>query len=109
MNLSIPLSIEGVDSKLLNPINTWDDKEEYKKYLNELVDKFQDNFKRFNAKPEIIAAGPDLMANDSFTSVLVKLKEKEFFKNLVIKRGIEKEFFRVDENGNISNNFTQLL
>ena len=44
------------------------------------------------------------MANDSFTSVLVKLKEKEFFKNLVIKRGIEKEFFRVDENGNISNN-----
>ena len=57
LNLSIPLSIEGVDSKLLNPINTWDDKEEYKKYLNELVDKFQDNFKRFNAKPEIIAAG----------------------------------------------------
>ena len=58
LNLSIPLSIEGVDSKLLNPINTWDDKEEYKKYLNELVDKFQDNFKRFNAKPDIIAAGP---------------------------------------------------
>ena len=44
------------------------------------------------------------MANDSFTSVLVTLKEKEFFKNLVIKRGIEKEFFRVDKNGNISNN-----
>ena len=58
LNLSIPLSIEGVDSKLLNPINTWEDKEEYKKYLNELVEKFQDNFKRFNAKPEIIAAGP---------------------------------------------------
>ena len=45
-------------TKLLNPINTWEDKEEYKKYLNELVEKFQDNFKRFNAKPEIIAAGP---------------------------------------------------
>ena len=58
LNLSIPLSIEGVDSKLLNPINTWEDKEEYKKYLNELVKKFQDNFKRFNAKPEIVAAGP---------------------------------------------------
>jgi phosphoenolpyruvate carboxykinase (ATP) len=58
LNLSIPLSIKGVDSKLLNPINTWEDKEEYKKYLNELVEKFQDNFKRFNAKPEIIAAGP---------------------------------------------------
>ena len=58
LNLSVPLSIEGVDSKLLNPINTWKDKEEYKKYLNELVKKFQDNFKRFDAKPEIIAAGP---------------------------------------------------
>ena len=50
LNLSIPLSIEGVDSKLLNPINTWEDKEEYKKYLNELVKKFQDNFKRFDAE-----------------------------------------------------------
>ena len=58
LNLNVPLSIEGVDSKLLNPINTWKDKEEYKKYLNELVKKFQDNFKRFDAKPEIIAAGP---------------------------------------------------
>ena len=42
------------------------------------------------------------MANDSFTSVLVTLKEKEFFKNLVIKRGIEKEFFRVNRKGDIS-------
>ena len=58
LNLSVPLSIEGVDTKLLNPINTWKDKEEYKKYLNELVKRFQDNFKRFDAKPEIIAAGP---------------------------------------------------
>ena len=58
LNLNVPLSIEGVDSKLLNPINTWKDKEEYKKYLNELVKKFQDNFKKFDAKPEIIAAGP---------------------------------------------------
>ena len=43
------------------------------------------------------------MANESFTSILLKLKEKGFFKNLIIKRGIEKEFFRVDKNGNISN------
>ena len=42
------------------------------------------------------------MSNESFTSILFKLKEKGFFKNLVIKRGIEKEFFRVNENGNIS-------
>ena len=34
---------------------------------------------------------------------LLKLKERGFFKDLIIKRGIEKEFFRVDKNGNISN------
>ena len=43
------------------------------------------------------------MANESFTSILLKLKERGFFKDLIIKRGIEKEFFRVDKNGNISN------
>ena len=43
------------------------------------------------------------MANESFTSILLELKERGFFKNLIIKRGIEKEFFRVDKNGNISN------
>ena len=43
------------------------------------------------------------MANESFTSILLKLKERDFFKDLIIKRGIEKEFFRVDKDGNISN------
>ena len=43
------------------------------------------------------------MANESFTSILLKLKERGFFKDLIIKRGIEKEFFRVDKSGNISN------
>ena len=43
------------------------------------------------------------MANESFTSILLKLKERGFFKDLIIKRGIEKEFFRVDKDGNISN------
>ena len=58
LNLNVPVKVDGVDTDLLNPVNTWKDKEEYKKYLNELVKKFQDNFKRFDAKPEIIAAGP---------------------------------------------------
>ena len=43
------------------------------------------------------------MANESFTSILLNLKEVGFFENLIIRRGIEKEFFRVDRNGNISN------
>ena len=42
----------------LNPINTWEDKQEYKKYLDELITKFQENFKKFDVKPEIVKAGP---------------------------------------------------
>ena len=58
LNLDIPLSVDGVDSLLLNPINTLEDKKEYDKYLNELVSEFQENFKKFNTKPEILNAGP---------------------------------------------------
>ena len=58
LNLSVPVSVDGVDSKLLNPINTWENKKEYEKYLLELIGKFQKNFNKFNAKPEIVRAGP---------------------------------------------------
>ena len=58
LNLDIPLSVDGVDSLLLNPINTWEDKKEYDKYLNELVSKFQENFKKFNTNSGILNAGP---------------------------------------------------
>ena len=42
------------------------------------------------------------MANASLKNKLDKLKDDGFFDNLVIKRGIEKEFFRVNKNGYIS-------
>ena len=58
LNLSIPIEVDGVDSNLLNPINTWENKEEYNKYLKELIIKFQENFKKFDVKPEIVKAGP---------------------------------------------------
>ena len=58
LNLEIPLEVNGVNSKLLNPIETWENKDEYNKYLNELISKFQENFKKFNTKPEIVKAGP---------------------------------------------------
>ena len=45
----------------------------------------------------------DLMANESLKNILNHLKDREFFKNLIIRRGIEKEFFRVDKKGFISN------
>jgi len=58
LNLSVPMAVQGVDSALLSPINTWEDKQEYKKYLDELITKFQENFKKFDVKPEIVKAGP---------------------------------------------------
>ncbi len=42
------------------------------------------------------------MANESLIDRLNQLKSNKFFNNLVIKRGIEKEFFRIDSNGFIS-------
>ena len=37
------------------------------------------------------------MTNALLKSRLENLKDSGFFKNLIIKRGIEKEFFRVDK------------
>ena len=44
----------------------------------------------------------DLMTNESLQDRLRELKATSFFDNLIIKRGIEKEFFRVDSGGFIS-------
>ena len=60
LNLDVPLALDGVDTQLLNPIDTWEDKEEYNKYLHELVIKFQNNFKKFKVDEEIVSAGPRL-------------------------------------------------
>ena len=51
-------NIDGVDSKLLSPIETWSDGENYQTYLKELVEKFQNNFKKFDVGHDIISAGP---------------------------------------------------
>ena len=58
LNLEVPLEIDGVDPKLLNPIETWNDKDEYARYLKDLISKFQENFKKFDVSPDIVSAGP---------------------------------------------------
>ena len=45
------------------------------------------------------------MADGTLKNKLAKLKDSGFFKNLTIRRGIEKEFFRINNNGYISKNF----
>ena len=42
-----PMTIPEVDPSILNPINTWKDKEAYKTQLNKLIKLFQDNYQQF--------------------------------------------------------------
>lgn len=56
----MPESCPGVPSEVLNPRNTWDDKEEYDAKAKELALKFIKNFEKFadHAGEEILAAAP---------------------------------------------------
>jgi phosphoenolpyruvate carboxykinase (ATP) len=46
-NLSYPTAIHGVDSKILNPRDSWANKSEYNDYLNKVAGMFNKNFQRF--------------------------------------------------------------
>jgi phosphoenolpyruvate carboxykinase (ATP) len=56
--LSIPKSCPGVPSELLAPRNSWQDKAAYDKMAADLSARFAKNFEKFDAPPEIKAAGP---------------------------------------------------
>lgn len=60
--LQIPESVPGVPDEVLQPRNTWKDKEAYDKKAAELARMYEDNFKAFSdhASNEIMAAGPKL-------------------------------------------------
>ena len=59
LNLSVPLEVEGVESRLLNPINAWEDKAAYREQAEALIHKFVANFEKFEGvDDEIIKAGP---------------------------------------------------
>ncbi|SFJ46690.1 phosphoenolpyruvate carboxykinase (ATP) [Thermoflavimicrobium dichotomicum] len=57
--LSIPVECPDVPSEILNPRNTWEDKEAYDQKAKELAQRFHDNFNKFTGVSEAIrAAGP---------------------------------------------------
>jgi len=58
-NLDIPIEVDGVPSEILDPKNTWDNKDSYDHSAKQLAQMFVENFKKFeNVSSEIIDAGP---------------------------------------------------
>ena len=50
-------------SEILNPRNTWNDKNEYDKVAGELAQKFVTNFEKYKglANADILSAAPNVM------------------------------------------------
>lgn len=58
-NMSVPRSCPGVPDEILDPRNTWEDKDAYEKQARRLAGKFQNNFAKFSDIPQDITdAGP---------------------------------------------------
>ena len=55
----VPTKVPGVDSNLLNPRNTWNDKESYDAKANELIALFKNNFTKYESFGDYSKAGPD--------------------------------------------------
>ena len=55
----VPEDVPGVNSKILNPRNTWKDKEAYDTKAKELIELFKNNFVKYESFGDYSKAGPD--------------------------------------------------
>ncbi|GAA4385628.1 phosphoenolpyruvate carboxykinase (ATP) [Hymenobacter koreensis] len=62
--VEVPASVPGVPTEILDPRNTWSDKEGYDKTAASLAEKFVNNFKKYAdfANEEILAGAPKVEA-----------------------------------------------
>ncbi len=58
LNLDLPVSVNGVDDKYLNPRKAWNNDAGYDDQAGKLAGLFAENIKQFNVSAEIEAAGP---------------------------------------------------
>ena len=58
--LNVPVSCPGVSESVLNPVNTWEDKDAYAEQARKVAKMFTDNFAIFNdtVSDKVRAAGP---------------------------------------------------
>jgi phosphoenolpyruvate carboxykinase (ATP) len=60
-NLKVPTELNGVNSKILKPINTWDSRQAYINRLRELAEMFVENFKKYDdGEFDFSKAGPQI-------------------------------------------------
>ena len=62
-NLTVPVALEGVDSGILDPRDTYSDRSEWERKAVSLSGKFIDNFRKYTtneAGRALVAAGPEL-------------------------------------------------
>ena len=62
-NLKVPKSCDGVPSEVLNPRDTWENKNAYDEMAKKLAGMFVSNFKEYETETEkeIAAAGPKII------------------------------------------------
>jgi phosphoenolpyruvate carboxykinase (ATP) len=58
-NLNVPKNIQGIDSNILLPINTWKDKQGYHDLAKKLAGQFIKNFEKYSdgTPKEVIEKG----------------------------------------------------